>query len=190
MITSKKDALWEQDEQHWSTLMKQSQAGDTSAYNQLLSELGSVVENYLRANFGQLTVLEDCVQESLMAIHRARHTYDAKRAFRPWLFTIVHHKTIDVLRRSETVNRNISSLAEFEQSDVDHVDLDRMIDGERLMDYLSQDQREAVTLTKYHGMTTQEVAQLLGIKESAVKARLRRGLKTVQKQWKEEWVQP
>ncbi len=128
------------------------------------------------------------MQESLMAIHRARHTYDANRAFRPWLFTIVYHKTVDVLRRGETINRNISSLAELDQSDSDHVDLDRMIDGERLMGNLSQDQQQAVTLTKYHGMTTQEAAQLLGIKESAVKARLRRGLKTLQKQWQEERV--
>jgi len=189
MITSKKEALWEQDEQCWSALMKQSQEGDAGAYNQLLSELGSVIEAYLRVNFGQLSVIEDCVQESLMAIHRARHTYDAKRAFRPWFFTIIHHKTIDVLRRGELINRQVSSLAELDQSDIDDVDLDRMIDGERLMANLSQDQREAVTLTKYHGMTTNEVAQLLGIKESAVKARLRRGLKLLQKQWQQEWVE-
>ena len=189
MTSSKQYALWEKDEQRWSALMKQSQAGDAAAYNQLLSELGSVIENYLRANFGQLTVLEDCVQESLMAIHRARHTFDPKRAFRPWLFTIIHHKTIDVLRRNENRNRNISSLAELDQNNIDQVDLDRMIDGERLMANLSYDQRQAVTLTKYLGMTTNEAAQLLGIKESAVKARLRRGLKILQKQWQQEWVE-
>ena len=189
MISSKQDALWKKDELRWSALMKQSQAGDASAYNQLLSELGSVIEAYLRANFGQLTVLEDCVQESLMAIHRARHTFDSKRAFRPWFFTIIHHKTIDVLRRGETINRQISSLAELDQNDIDQVDLDRMIDGERLMGNLSQEQREAITLTKYHGMTTNEAAQLLGIKESAVKARLRRGLKILQKKWQQEWVE-
>lgn len=188
MVTSKQNALWEQDEQHWSSLMKQSQAGNSAAYNQLLSELGSVIEAYLHANFGQLSMLEDCVQESLLAVHRARHTFDSKRNFRPWLFTIIHHKTIDVLRRGETAKRTLSALSELDQENISPVDLDRVIDGERLMGNLSEEQREAVTLTKYLGMTTNEAAQLIGVKESAVKARLRRGLKIIQKQWQEEWV--
>ncbi len=52
MITSNKLPLWEKDEQRWSVLMKQSQAGDAEAYNELLSELGLVIEDYLRAKFG------------------------------------------------------------------------------------------------------------------------------------------
>ena len=181
-------ALWQRDEQRWLSLMIQSQAGDVAAYHQLLTELGSVIESYLRANFGRLAMLEDCVQECLLAIHRARHTFDPKRDFRPWMFTIVRYKTIDILRRNETESNTIVKLSELDQGGINPVDLDRIIDGDRLMRKLSYDQREAVTLTKYLGMTTNEVAQLIGIKEGAVKARLRRGLKILQKQWRYDGV--
>lgn len=172
-----------QDEQRWRSLMKRSQNGYVAAYHQLLSELAPVIESYLRVNFGSLAMLEDCVQESLLAIHRARHTFDCKRDFRPWMFTIVRFKTIDILRRNATINNTIIELTELDQSNSNSVDLDRIIDGGRLMAKLSYEQREAVTLTKYHGMTTNEAAQLIGIKESTVKARLRRGLKILHKQW-------
>ena len=183
MRLSEQSALRKIDEQRWLSLMKQSQAGDAVAYHQLLTELGSVIESYLRVSFGQLAMIEDYVQESLLAVHRARHTFDPERAFRPWMFTIVRHKTIDILRQDEIVRHTTLKLSELDQGSQDPVDLDRVIDGDRLMSKLSYEQRETVTLTKYLGMTTNEVAQLIGIKESAVKGRLRRGLKVLHKQW-------
>lgn len=187
MTRNKQEAFWGKDEQRWSTLMVQSQNGDDRAYNQLLAELGSVIEAYLRTHFGSLLALEDCVQECLLAIHRARHTYDPKRTFRPWFFTIIHHKTVDVLRRGETANKVLSTISE-QNIEHDYIDLDRVIDGLRLMKILSDEQREAIMLTKYQGMTTVEAAQSIGINESALKARLRRGLRLINKQWQADWT--
>ncbi len=56
------------------------------------------------------------------------------------------------------------------------------------MDQLSNEQRQAVALTKYLGMTTIEASALLGVTEGTVKARLRRGLHNIKKQWQEELV--
>ncbi len=86
------------DEARWSALMRQSQIGDAASYAQLLNELGDVIEAFLRTRFGRAHFVEDCVQESLLALHRARHSYDTGRPFRPWMFAVVRHKTIDVLR--------------------------------------------------------------------------------------------
>lgn len=188
MGSEKQSASRQNDEQRWTALMAQSHAGNASAYNQLLSELSSVIEAYLRVHFGQLIILEECVQESLLALHHARHTFDSKRAFRPWLFTIVHHKTIDVLRHSETVSRVTAEFASFDHTQISDVDLDRIIDGQRLMEQLSNEQRQAVALTKYFGMTTIEAASLIGVTEGTVKARLRRGLHNIKRQWLEELV--
>lgn len=174
------------DEQHWSNLMVQSQRGDAKAYNQLLAELSVVTEKYLRAHFGDLYNLEDCIQEGLLAIHRARHTYDAKRLFRPWFFTIIHHKTIDILRRNEPHKKAVEIERELDKSEISHVDLDRMIDGERLMFELSHEQREAITLTKFIGMTAHEASVEVGVTESTLKARLRRGLDKIKTQWQVE----
>ena len=46
-----------------------------------------------------MDLLEDCVQESLAAVHKARDTYETARLFRPWLFAIVRYKTFDILRK-------------------------------------------------------------------------------------------
>jgi RNA polymerase sigma-70 factor, ECF subfamily len=165
-----------EDEQRWAEWMARAQRGDQSAYESLLRETGAAIETYIRVRFGKLEVLEDCVQECLMAIHAARHTYDPGRLFRPWLFTIVRHKTIDLLRQRQTwlMSKEVAAEAGTGTTDVDR--LLRIIDGVRILEQLAPDHREMVTLAKYGGYTTAEAAVWLGISESAAKARLQRAL--------------
>ena len=92
----------EADESRWSALMVSAQAGNSDDYRVLLEELGDVVHAFLASRFGHHDFIEDCVQEALMAIHLARHTYDPSRPFRPWMFAIVRHKTIDILRKQRS----------------------------------------------------------------------------------------
>lgn len=92
----------EAEEHQWSEWMTKAQRGDEEAYAQLLTELAEMIKAYLLGRFGRLQMLDDCVQECLIAIHQARHTYDGSRLIRPWLFAIIRHKTIDMLRRQNT----------------------------------------------------------------------------------------
>ena len=94
--------MQESDEHRWSALMVNAQAGNESDYRQLLKELAIVIQKFLRSRFGYHHFIEDCVQEALIAVHQARHTYDPQRPFRPWLFAIVRHKAIDNLRKQRT----------------------------------------------------------------------------------------
>ena len=181
---------WQADEKRWSALMAASHLGDKVAYAQLLSELTDALTGYLHKQFGQFELIEDCVQECLLAVHKARHTYDPKRDFRPWFFTIARHKTIDVLRQS---SRHMGTVSEMVLDPVDDVSADgfnRLLDGAKMMLRLSADHREVLVMTKYLGLTTLEVSASLGISESAVKARLRRGLKRIQEVWDAESIYP
>jgi RNA polymerase sigma-70 factor (ECF subfamily) len=159
--------------------MALAHAGNQDAYRRLLAELGNAIEIYIRARFGAIDGLEDCVQECLLGIHRARHTYDPSRPFRPWLFTLVRHRTIDVLRHNREHRRggDVSLLA----SGTDPLELQRRLDGVKVLENLAPDHREAITLTHYAGCTTAEAADWLGISEAALKARLRRGLLAIRK---------
>ncbi|MFT4583691.1 MAG: RNA polymerase sigma-70 factor (ECF subfamily) [Gammaproteobacteria bacterium] len=147
--------------------------GDKTAYKQLLSELAEVLEAYVRHRFGKLQLLEDCVQESLLAIHNARHTYDPARPFRPWMFTIIRHKTIDILRKSRQMTRNDGEIAAdtmLNQSGHYESDpVEAMIDGARLLDRMEPDHRDAVAFSQYPGYSVPEAAGRLGISESALK---------------------
>ncbi len=167
------------DEQRWADWMAQALRGDRTVYGRLLAELGHAIEAYLRANFGNLDALEDCVQECLLAIHAARHTYDPTRPFRPWLFTVVRHKAIDVLRQRASWHNLVTTTDDVDAAQ--EVNFVGVIDGVRMLEQLSPDHREMVLLAKYGGYTTAEAAARLGISESAAKARLLRGLAAIEK---------
>ena len=105
------DSAHAQDEARWSNWIAAANNGDKATYQQLLQEIAGATEAYVRHRFGNVMLLEDCVQESLLAIHNARHTYDSARPFRPWMFTIIRQKTIDLLRKSRTISENEKSAA-------------------------------------------------------------------------------
>lgn len=175
------EQTWHADEQRWSGWMRLAHAGDQAAYERLLTEVGAVIETYVRVRFGPIDALEDCVQECLLAVHRARHTYDPARPFRPWLFTVVRHRTIDVLRRGRHERTRGADVHELPDLASDPDALLRRLDGVKALENLAPDHREAVALTQYAGCTAAEAADWLGISESALKARLRRGLSAIRK---------
>lgn len=160
--------------------MARAHRGDAGCYEQLLTEIGAVIDAYIRVRFGPIDGIEDCVQECLLTVHKARHTYDPSRPFRPWMFTLVRHRTIDVLRRGRK-ERAVSIDGHDAEQFIDPNDLHRRLDGVKVLENLAPDYREAVALTQYAGCTAAEAATWLGISESALKARLRRGLNAIHK---------
>ena len=182
-ITMSAGSAYDDDERRWSGWMAAAHRGDATAYRRLLDELGDCIEAYVRVRFGALPFLEDCVQECLIAVHNARHTYDPARAFRPWLFTIVRHKTIDMLRKSRRDADGTATLvADAAVDERTASDLNAIIDGVRVLRNIAPDHRDAVALTQYAGYTVPEAARELGISESALKARLRRALIAIRRE--------
>ncbi len=169
------------DESRWSTWLARAQQGDEAAYEQLLSELAPAIRGYLLHRFGALALIDDCVQESLLAVHQARHTYDPGRPLRPWLFAIIRHRTIDLLRRQRVAD----SVAEVVPESVTP-DLTASLDGARLLAGLSAELREALLLTKFLGFSVKECARRLGVSESLVKVRVHRGLRQLKATWYSE----
>lgn len=169
----------ESDESRWSALMVSAQAGNQDDYRVLLKELGDVVHRFLCNRFGNHHFIEDCVQEALVAVHNARHTYDAQRPFRPWLFAIVRHKTIDILRKQRTRENATDQFTReqevFSQNAEAHdASNDMVADG--LLEQLPAQHREILVLTKIIGYSIAETAGKLGISQSATKVRVHRAI--------------
>lgn len=166
------------DEVRWSALMASAQQGCESDYQQLLTELGEAIAAYLRVRFGSLDIIEDCVQESLIAIHKARNTYEPQRLFRPWLFAIVRYKTIDVLRKKNIDRRRVEILQHEEICDNDrHSEgLDAGLNCGQILAALPDKYRQAIVLTKLEGLSMREAAAQLNISEGAMKVRVHRAL--------------
>ncbi|HEX4097595.1 MAG TPA: sigma-70 family RNA polymerase sigma factor, partial [Caulobacteraceae bacterium] len=74
-------------------------AGETEPYRRLLDELSRL----LRAFYGRRCPpgmdAEDLVQETLIAVHTRRATYDPGQPFTAWAYAIARYKLIDALRR-------------------------------------------------------------------------------------------
>jgi RNA polymerase sigma-70 factor (ECF subfamily) len=174
------------EEQRWSAWMASALDGDREAYAKLMGELAGVIDAFVRARFGAphtSDFVEDCVQEALLALHRVRHTWDRRLPFRPWLFAVVRHKVIDLLRRG-ALRRTEPEAAEEPAAPA--FDPSQRLDSARLLGALEPAYREALVLTKLEGHSLEEAAERAGISAGAMKTRVHRAVRMVQKRLREE----
>jgi RNA polymerase sigma-70 factor (ECF subfamily) len=170
-----------EEEARWSDWMVRANAGDAEAYVRLLGDIGGVMEQYLQRRFGESDFIEDCVQECLLAIHRARATYDPTRRFRPWMFTIVRHKAIDMLRRRGTRYRHEAREVRGEEPAAPTTDPMVALQAAEALRGLVPEYRDALLLTKFEGRSLEEAARQAGVSVTAMKSRVHRGIRQVRR---------
>jgi RNA polymerase sigma-70 factor, ECF subfamily len=167
------------DERDWYEWMLLAQAGDAHAYNKLLTSISSAITGYIMRRFGNVEFADDCVQESLIALHEARHTFLPGRPIRPWIFAIVRNQAIDMLRRQQRRRRlfavdldepevTVQDAAQAESTD------DRRESASQVLEALPPQQRQALMLTKLMGLSIAEAASRAGISAGAMKVRVHR----------------
>lgn len=149
--------------------------GDAAAYESLLRLLVPYLRAFFRRRVNGEDVAEDLVQETLIAIHSKRATYDRDRPFSAWLFAIARYKLADHFRRVHRTNgfeEIDDQLAgpDFESASLAAMDVDKLLEG------LPAKQRNAIRATKIEGLSLSEVAVRSGISESDAKMSVYRGL--------------
>lgn len=169
-------------EDRLKSLLIQGLAGDTMAYRAFLKELSAHLRAFLRGRLTRLPdEVEDLVQETLLAVHNQRHTYDAGQPLTAWIHAIARYKLIDVLRRREgreALNDPLDEELEvFAASDTEADDARR--DLAKLLEQLPDRQRLPIIHMKLEGRSVVEAAQLTGMSEAAVKVGVHRGLKAL-----------
>jgi len=163
-------------------LLLRGLAGEEPAYHAFLQELSAHLRAFLRKRLARLPdEVEDLVQESLLAIHNQRHTYDAGQPLTAWIHAIAKYKLIDLLRRRakrDLLNDPLDEEFDFASaSDTDAADARR--DLGKLLHQLPDRQRLPIVHMKLEGLSVAETAQLTGMSESAVKVGVHRGLKAL-----------
>lgn len=166
-------------EQELKSLMVDGLDGDAAAHAALLSALVPLLRAYFRRRtHSAVDEVEDLVQETLIAVHKRRATYDRDRAFTAWLFAIARYKMIDRFRRRhrecllEIVDEMLIE-ENFEDVNAAQIDVQRLLDG------LPAKQANAIRHTHLHGLSVAEAAAQTGIGESDVKVSVHRGLKAL-----------
>jgi RNA polymerase sigma-70 factor (ECF subfamily) len=156
--------------------------GEAPAYQAFLKELSAHLRAYFRKRLARLPdEVEDLVQESLLAIHNKRQTYDADQPMTAWVHAIAKYKLVDLLRRR--ASRDV-----FTDPLDDEMDFLSATDSEaaeakrdlgKLLGQLPERQRLPIVHTKLEGLSVAEAARLTGMSESAVKVGVHRGMKAL-----------
>ena len=161
-------------------LWLRAQAGDATAYRQCLDMLASRLRGYLRRRLSAFPdEVEDLVQETLLALHLQRGTYDPSLPVSAWAVAIARHKLVDLWRRRgrrEALHDAIEDVDEFLLAG-DPEDGSAKRDLTVLLESLPDAQRQAIVLTKIDGLSVAEAATRTGSSESAIKVQVHRGLK-------------
>jgi RNA polymerase sigma factor (sigma-70 family) len=160
-------------EDAWSGLMVAAQKGHGGAYQRLLAEISDWLQRYFRRRLPPGDV-DDAVQETLLAVHRRRHTYDPRYPLTPWLAGIAKHKWIDHLR---SVGRRRTEALPDEISVSDHESA--IISASvlaRLLGELRPAQAQVIMLVKLQGYSVEDASRETGLSPSAVKMNIHRGL--------------
>jgi RNA polymerase sigma-70 factor (ECF subfamily) len=170
-------------ERQAADLMRQAQRGDQAAYASLLALLTVVCRKFARARLGGVPSFEDVVQETLLTVHAARHTYDTARPFAPWFYAIATSRLIDVLRRERRVQRHeltVESLPDIAADDSTHEAID--VEAIRAaLAALPERQRQVIEGLKFQDRSVREVAGTLNMSESAVKVTAHRGYRALKR---------
>jgi RNA polymerase sigma-70 factor, ECF subfamily len=157
-------------------------AGDAAAYHAFLKELSAHLRAFLRKRLARLPEeVEDLVQESLLAVHIQRHTYDPGQPITAWVYALARYKLVDLLRRRsrrDLLNDPLDEDSELlAASDGEAADARR--DLSKLLSSLPDRQRLPIIYMKLEGLSVAETARLTGMSESAVKVGVHRGLKAL-----------
>ncbi len=174
----------------WRELMIQSQQGNQDSYATLLNELSPVLNSYFLKKTNRSTNCDDLVQETLLAIHSARHTFHPQSSLSSWVFGIAHHKMVDYFRH---YNRNQSKQkAYFLEMPQHHIDPSptslEAVENERLLEELLEEltprERSVLIATKQQNQSVAEAAKQLELSENNIKVIVHRSLKKLQKIFK------
>jgi RNA polymerase sigma factor (sigma-70 family) len=161
----------------WGALMTAGHHGDARAYKTLLGEIAIWLTCYFSRRLPPAMV-ENATQDTLLAIHTRRHTYEPGRLFGPWMAGIARHKWIDQLRAmSRQPSCSLDDDLVEEPRVADHGS--SVISGivlRALMAQLKPAQAEAIRLVKLRGFSIEEAARITGQSSALVKVNIHRGI--------------
>jgi RNA polymerase sigma-70 factor, ECF subfamily len=177
-------------EAQFKALMQRGLAGDAAAWRVLLTDLGGHLRPFFtRRLFDGGSDAEDLVQETLIAIHAKRATWDPSQSFTGWAYAIARHKLIDHLRRQG--RRPTHPIEEASALFADHTVEDGATKADlgRCLSLLPMRQRRLIEDVRLKGLSVAEAAERHGYSVAAAKVSLHRSLKSLNARFAEPRVQ-
>jgi len=173
------------DQQYEIELIQRIANGDQAAFAALYDRLSPILYSMALRMMNDAIEAEDVLQDGFVYIWQRANTFDASRGSPiSWAIMIVRHKAIDRLRvrlRGERLRQRASASPELasdkdDQSALEPFLRERRAQVKSALTQLPGEQREALQLAFFSGLTHQQIAAKIATPLGTVKARIRRGL--------------
>jgi len=154
--------------------------GDDDALGELYDRFGRLAYGLAYRILRDQSLAEDAVQEAFLAVWRSADGYKRERA-KPstWILTVVHRRAVDLVRREERRRGEpLESAPEPATGPIDEEASlrDRRAAVQAALQNLPGEQRQALELAYYGGLTQAELAERLGVPLGTIKSRMFAGL--------------
>lgn len=177
-------------DQRRAAWMAAAQAGDRRAYEKLLADSVALIRAAARRQGVAFDQLDDVVQETLLTVHRVRHTYDPTRSYDAWLGAIASRRAIDALRSHGRRNSRelhdeyaVDNHADADDASAASESAQRAHRLRQAIADLPPGQREAVEQLGLHERSLSEASALTGRNTGALKVNLHRALKALRERF-------
>ncbi|TDI16479.1 MAG: RNA polymerase sigma factor [Acidobacteria bacterium] len=181
-------------------LVKATVEGDSQAFEEIVERYQRLVFNIIYHYMGRRNEVEDLAQEVFLKAFRALETFDATRPLKSWIGRITANTCLDEIRKAP--KRKVWSFADLggdEESKIEYFyerfgqhssltekdveDLFELL--EKLMERLNRKDKMAFVLRELEGLSYPEIAKALQSSELAVRLRVSRSKKRLQKDLEE-----
>jgi RNA polymerase sigma factor (sigma-70 family) len=168
-------------------LMRIVQAGDFSPASEIYDRYSSRIYNFTYRFLRNSEAAEDATQEVFVKMLKHANQFNGEAKLSTWLFSIAANWCRDYLRKGDNKPKDSDDvLVTLPASSVDSPDrrLEQRENEKRIhkaLQVLTPDQREAILLSRYQGLSYAEIAQISGCSEGAVKTRVFRAMETLKK---------
>ena len=170
----------------------EAQAGDPAAFTALAQRYGEAVWWIAMSTLEDAAEAHDATQDAFLRAWLRLPDLRSVERFEPWLYQIARNAARDLRRRRATRHRTAEATRDLPTSSVPSPQL--ILEQSELRDQLSQsldglpaEQREIIVLRDGGQHSTQEIADLLGISEAAVRKRLSRARQRMREDLSDEW---
>lgn len=175
-------------------LVERSIAGDTDSFNQLILRWERPIYALAYRQIGREEDARDVVQDAFLRAFRALPGFKGQAKFSSWLYRITLNLCRDWLRRQRRAPfvptpEGVDDVADMATPDLAAESIEDVVTRKNLsqhvaraMRLLPEEQRSAILLKEYHGLTFQEIAELQGCPLSTVKTRLYQGLTVLRRE--------
>ena len=168
-------------------LMRIVQAGDYSPASEIYDRYSGRIYNFAFRFLKNAEAAEDATQEVFVKMLRHANQFHGDAKLSTWLFSITANWCRDYLRKADNRNKESDDVLVTLPAPSEHAP-DRTLEQReneqrvrRALASLTAEQREAILLSRYQGLSYAEIAQIAGCSEGAVKTRVFRAMETLKK---------